>query len=401
MDDDDYYYPTRVRHAVSTLETTGLQIAGSTTLPIYFEHDNELWVSGPFDKNHATANTFAMTKDFASKNQYNSKSICNEEKEFLKNYTVPLAQLDPWKTIICISHESNTFDKKKMRKHGESQRMKHANTEITNQAISALKVYGYAKTAEKKPNSVHINLLSKRRQIQEAGKLAKTDKTIHHRYDRFYARSLAFTPQDASILEIGYGKGESTVFWKKLYPKSTLIIFDKDHAEKAEDFTCIKCDQSNEIALKNALESAGQKTFDLIIDDGSHYPKHQIRTFIYLFQYLAEGGTYIIEDIETSYWKSGNLYGYQYGKEECHGGQISDESCVEFFKEYIQVINREFVDKGSIESQARNLNSSLPIPDPMIESVLFGHNCIIVSKAFANDIPISERPYRFAKNLRP
>jgi hypothetical protein len=34
-----------------------------------------------------------------------------EEKFFLHNYTAPLVQLDPYKTIICISHSANTFDK--------------------------------------------------------------------------------------------------------------------------------------------------------------------------------------------------------------------------------------------------------------------------------------------------
>jgi hypothetical protein len=35
-----------------------------------------------------------------------------EEREFLKNYTVPFVQLDPLKTILVFSHEHNTFDKR-------------------------------------------------------------------------------------------------------------------------------------------------------------------------------------------------------------------------------------------------------------------------------------------------
>ena len=37
-----------------------------------------------------------------------------EEREFLLNYTVPLVQLDPLKTILVFSHIQNTFDKKKL-----------------------------------------------------------------------------------------------------------------------------------------------------------------------------------------------------------------------------------------------------------------------------------------------
>ena len=35
-----------------------------------------------------------------------------EEKQFLKNYTIPLVQLDPFKSILVFSHHHNSFDKK-------------------------------------------------------------------------------------------------------------------------------------------------------------------------------------------------------------------------------------------------------------------------------------------------
>ena len=124
MDDDDFYYPTRVSHAISSLQHSGKQIAGSTLLQIYFCHDQQLWLSGPFGQNHATANTFAMTKEFARSHHYNNEDTCNEEKYFLNNYTIPMQQLDPLQTMICISHSKNTFDKKRMRVKGEHQRLK-------------------------------------------------------------------------------------------------------------------------------------------------------------------------------------------------------------------------------------------------------------------------------------
>ena len=35
-------------------------------------------------------------------------------KHFLKNYTIPFIQLDPLKTILVISHDQNTFDKRRL-----------------------------------------------------------------------------------------------------------------------------------------------------------------------------------------------------------------------------------------------------------------------------------------------
>jgi len=40
----------------------------------------------------------------------------------------------------------------------------------------------------------------------------------------------------------------------------------------------------------------------VVIDDGSHRPEHVRATFAVLFPLLADGGTYIIEDTQTSYW---------------------------------------------------------------------------------------------------
>lgn len=124
MDDDDYYPPSRVSHAVDTLLKTGAAIAGSSILPIYFTHDQQLWVSGPFGQNHATAGTFAMTREFAASHFYDNEAECNEEKDFLNEYTLPMAQLDPSQTMICISHHQNTFDKKKMRANGPTGKMR-------------------------------------------------------------------------------------------------------------------------------------------------------------------------------------------------------------------------------------------------------------------------------------
>lgn len=135
MDDDDYYFPNRVSHSVATLQNSGRLIAGATTLLIYFCADNEIWESGPFGQNHATAGTFALRKELLSTNQYDPSAACNEEKSFLNNYTTAMAQLDPMQTMICISHNRNTFDKRRMKQNGETPRMKKLDVELNEQLI--------------------------------------------------------------------------------------------------------------------------------------------------------------------------------------------------------------------------------------------------------------------------
>jgi len=113
MDDDDYYPPERVSHAVQRLNDTPLALcAGSSEMYIYYKHIEKMYQFGPYGPNHATAGTFAFKRELLDNHHYENTASLAEEKFFLKNYTVPFVQLDPLKTILVFSHQQNTFDKK-------------------------------------------------------------------------------------------------------------------------------------------------------------------------------------------------------------------------------------------------------------------------------------------------
>jgi len=114
MDDDDYYPPQRVSHAVQKLqEHPEALCAGSSEIYIYFKHIQKMYQFGPYGPNHATAGTFAFKRKLIE-NRYDDEACLAEEKSFLKDYTVPFVQLDPKKVILVFSHEHNTFDKRKL-----------------------------------------------------------------------------------------------------------------------------------------------------------------------------------------------------------------------------------------------------------------------------------------------
>jgi hypothetical protein len=120
MDDDDYYPPERVSHAVTTLldhrtRQTGIKLAGSSEMCIYFKAPHSIMVQfGPYGPNHATAATFAFWKELLTDMNlaYDEDACLAEERAFLRGYAVPMAQLDPMKVILVFSHEHNTFDKR-------------------------------------------------------------------------------------------------------------------------------------------------------------------------------------------------------------------------------------------------------------------------------------------------
>lgn len=114
MDDDDYYPPTRISHAVEMLTNSDALCAGSSIIHVYFHEIQKIIEFGPYGKNHATAGTFAMKRELLLQTSYDETSCMAEEQHFLKNYTIPLIQLDPLKTILVVSHDHNTFDKRKL-----------------------------------------------------------------------------------------------------------------------------------------------------------------------------------------------------------------------------------------------------------------------------------------------
>jgi glycosyltransferase involved in cell wall biosynthesis len=131
MDDDDYYPPDRVSHAVEKLQENPKALcAGSSEIYIYFKHIQKMIQCGPYGPNHATAGTFAFKKELLNDTKYDDNAALAEEKAFLKDYTVPFVQLDPLKSILVFSHEHNTYDKRKMFDNAHPEFFKESNKTV-------------------------------------------------------------------------------------------------------------------------------------------------------------------------------------------------------------------------------------------------------------------------------
>ena len=116
MDDDDYYPPDRVKHAVEKLKDSKALCAGSSAMYIYFKHISKMFLFGPYGPNHATAATFAFKKELLNVTKFDEESCVAEERKFLKDYTIPFVQLESSKSILVFSHTQNSFDKKELLK---------------------------------------------------------------------------------------------------------------------------------------------------------------------------------------------------------------------------------------------------------------------------------------------
>jgi cephalosporin hydroxylase len=149
---------------------------------------------------------------------------------------------------------------------------------------------------------------------------------ILHSYSPEYFRLLSPLRQSAKkILEIGIGSkrvmqpiggedyvgGASLRAWRDFFTAAEVfgVDIDADAIFTDERIQCFQADQSDTENLLSAVYAINQatncQTFDVIIDDGSHVPEHMISSFNALWPYVAEGGFYIIEDIQ---FKDSNLF---------------------------------------------------------------------------------------------
>jgi hypothetical protein len=123
-------------------------------------------------------------------------------------------------------------------------------------------------------------------------------ETFLKRYDRIFAE-LGDQP---IIAELGVHAGDSLRLWKDLFPRGTILGFDRLPPSKplAPGVVFIQGAQDSPADLRKLIEHAG--AFDVVIDDCSHLARPTRIAFETLFPSVRPGGFYIIEDWGTGYW---------------------------------------------------------------------------------------------------
>jgi len=177
-------------------------------------------------------------------------------------------------------------------------------------------------------------------------------------YEKYF-REIRF--KKLKILEIGIENGGSIRTWKKYFPNSKIVGLDiKKVNFTIKNVDLIEGDQSSTKILDKIIKK--YNNFDIIIDDGSHFTKHVIKSFTYLFNTLKKDGLYIIEDLQTSYFP-------RYG-----GSRINlrkKSTSLNFFKDLTDSINYEKNDKPFFYKSKFDGN---------VKFVHFYQNVVIVKK---------------------
>ena len=132
-----------------------------------------------------------------------------------------------------------------------------------------------------------------------------TDKnSTQNNFLQFYAAFLEhIRERQVKVLEIGVLNGGSVRTWRDYFRHGTVIGVDINPSTKQLAEARISIEIADQSKAQDLARLAQLGPFDLILDDGSHIWAHQILTFEYLFEALAPGGLYVLEDLDTSYGK--------------------------------------------------------------------------------------------------
>lgn len=163
------------------------------------------------------------------------------------------------------------------------------------------------------------------------------DKPIHkwlHYFDVYERHLEKYKGTPVNILEIGVQGGGSLQMWKKYFGSTSKILgIDIDPTYKYEEEQ-IQVEIGNQSDLEFLTRIVAEYgPFDVIIDDGSHIQSDVLNSFFFLYPTLNRGGTYIIEDTNTAYFKA------------FQGGIRSEANSISIFSNFVHDMNLEYMEE--------------------------------------------------------
>lgn len=143
-----------------------------------------------------------------------------------------------------------------------------------------------------------------------------TDKTTSHSYGDLYNIIFDQKKEAERILEIGIYSGLALEVYAKCCPNAQIYGIDiKDNTYPRIKKNLRIHLQFGDATDRNVVEKYEGLEFDLIIEDASHLPSHQVQHFKDFNKFVKKGGYYLIEDIDGKYFEYVKTETERIGKE--------------------------------------------------------------------------------------
>lgn len=168
----------------------------------------------------------------------------------------------------------------------------------------------------------------------------------HHNYCEHYERHIgAFKHSEITIYELGIGGyhypdrgGSGLRMFADYFDKAKIVgidVHEKKLGAFKGDVRIYQGSQADENFLLDVYQKEGSP--HVIIDDASHMNKLTIKSFQILFPLLAPGGTYVIEDIESSWWNEHDFDG------QPDIWDMNTWTTVNMLRTLINAVNRKYI----------------------------------------------------------
>ncbi|WP_063303260.1 hypothetical protein [Pseudovibrio sp. W64] len=177
--------------------------------------------------------------------------------------------------------------------------------------MAAEKKYGgYATGVKRKKVSDHDPRSAEK--IEQGG-MTGGDRMFHHGYARAYAKHLSdFVHRhkdELNIVEIGILKGTGLAMWHDLFPNSNIFALDIDPQHYQDNLANLKSlgafsNSEPEVSIfdqfvdgpEEILHIVGDRTLDIVIDDGFHSCETIRKTAEAVVPFLSTSFVYFVED---------------------------------------------------------------------------------------------------------
>lgn len=132
-----------------------------------------------------------------------------------------------------------------------------------------------------------------------------TDKDTTHSYLEVYDKIFeSYQNKDINLLEIGNNGGGSIKLWLDYFTTIKIHGIEINNLKELHDLNT----EYDNVNILMGIDAYCEKSvnlikpqapFDIIIDDGSHLPVHQLFAMNYYMPLLKNGGLMVIEDVQN------------------------------------------------------------------------------------------------------
>jgi hypothetical protein len=137
----------------------------------------------------------------------------------------------------------------------------------------------------------------------ELDKSLESDKHYWHGYSEMYEEIFSLIASPSSILEFGVFHGASIRFLNQRFPEAKILGLDilpvQTDWPVGHNISYGKINQADFQGLCEYFQVLNE-FFNLVIEDGSHHPVHQVNSLVSVLPQMKPGSIYVVEDIHTS-----------------------------------------------------------------------------------------------------